>query len=305
LVTGGAGFIGSNIARTLLRSGHKVVIVDDLSAGREHNVPKGATFYHLDVRDNGLEKVFKDHAIEFVAHQAARGDVRGSLLRPGEYVDVNIRGGVNVLECCRKNGVRGIAFASSGGCVYGEPNYVPTDENHPMQPRDPYGATKACFEIYLQTYFQLYGLGYTIFRYPNVYGPYQDPYGEAGVISIFTKAMLDGKPITINGDGRQTRDFVFVDDVVRANLMAIERNANATYNVGTGIGTDINTIFETLRSILKYPDSARHDSPKTGEVSRSVLNSHRIQSDWGWQPLTDLRDGLEQTVAYIREHEHK
>lgn len=303
-MTGGAGFIGSNIARALLHSGHEVVIVDDLSAGRQHNLPESAIFYHLDIRDSGgLEQVFKDHAIEFVSHQAARGDVRGSLLRPGEYVDVNIRGGVNILECCRKHAVRGISFASSGGCVYGEPDYVPTDENHPMQPRDPYGATKACFEIYLKTYRQLYGLGYTIFRYPNVYGPYQDPYGEAGVISIFAKAMLGGKPVTINGDGRQLRDFVFVDDVVRANLMAVERNANTTYNVGTGIGTDINTIFETLASILSYKVSALRAPAKEGEVSRSVLCSDRIRGDWGWRPSIGLREGLERTVAFIREHE--
>ena len=303
LITGGAGFIGSNIARALLKLGHEVVIVDDLYSGRLSNVPDGVKFFKMDIRDKNLEQIFKEFKIDYVSHQAARGDVRGSIDRPEEYADVNIRGGINVLECCRLNKVKGIAFASSGGCVYGEPLFTPTDESHPMQPRDPYGATKACFEIYLKTYRQLYGLNFTIFRYPNVYGPYQNPFGDAGVISILTKAMLENREVVINGAGDQIRDFVFIDDIVRANIMAISLSKDHVFNVGTGFGTDINCLVATLAEITGYKKAIKHGPAKIGEVSKSLLDSQLINSAWGWHSEVSLKDGLIATVEFIKSDE--
>jgi len=300
LVTGGAGFIASNIVDAYIKLGHKVVVIDDLSTGRKSNLNKAVVFLEMDIRDSKLESVFKEHKIEFVNHQAARGDVRASIERPMEYADVNVVGGINILECCRKNNVKGIIYSSSGGCVYGEPQYVPTTEEHPMQPRDPYGASKACYEIYLQTYRQLYGINYTIFRYPNVYGPRQNPFGEAGVVSIFAKKMITGQDIIINGDGEQIRDYVFIDDVVKGNLLATERTDNTIYNLGTGVGTSVNAIFDKLRKILDYNKMPVHGPAKSGEVSRSLLSYDKIKMARGWTPAVSFDEGLAKTVNYVR-----
>src|SRR5437667_9231893 len=192
LVTGGAGFIGSHIVDAYLAAGHEVVVVDDLFTGRRENVNPACEFHQMNIRDARLEGLFQSHRFELVSHQAALGNVRASMEDPMSYADVNVRGGVNVLECCRKYGVRKIVYSSTGGCVYGEPRYLPADEGHPLQPRDPYGASKAGYELYLPVYQMNYGLSYTILRYPNVYGPRQDPFGEAGVVSIFAGQMLRG-----------------------------------------------------------------------------------------------------------------
>ena len=303
LVTGGAGFIGSNIVDAYVSVGHHVVVLDDLSTGRRRNLNGKAVFVEMDVRSQELERLFHKHAIEFVNHQAARGDVRASIDGPEEYADVNIRGGVNLLECCRKTGVKGVIYSSTGGCVYGDPLYVPTDEKHPIRPRDPYGASKACFEIYLDMYRQLYGLPFTIFRYPNVYGPRQNPLGEAGVVSIFTKKMLRDAEVVINGTGTQERDFVFVDDIVRANLLATEKSYDDAFNVGTGIGVDVNTIFVKLEKITGYGRPAVYGPPKAGEVQRSILTREKVFKTCGWKPETDLDEGLARTVDYIKNHE--
>lgn len=303
LITGGAGFIGSNIADAYIKDGHKVIIIDDLYSGRKINVPKGAIFYEMDIRDPLLEKLFVDYKIDFVNHQAARGDVRGSLERPREYASVNVEGGVNILECCRKNNVKGIIYSSTGGCVYGEPKYIPSDELHPIQPRDPYGASKASFEIYVQMYYELYNLNYTIFRYPNVYGPRQNPFGEAGVISIFTKLMLNSDNIIINGDGSQERDFVFVNDVVKANLIGTITPANTSLNLGTGVGTNVNHIFNTLKKITGYSKDPSYGPKKDGEVQRSILNSKKAELLWNWIPEVTIENGLKSTVEYIMNNE--
>lgn len=300
LITGGAGFIGSNLAIELLKRNHKVIIIDDLFTGRAKNIPKEAIFYQKDMRDDDLFHIFEKHDINFVSHQAARGDVRGSLINPKEYADVNIIGGINLLECCVKKQVNGITFASSGGCVYGEPNYIPTKECHAMQPLDPYGSTKAAFEIYIETYHKLYNLNYTIFRYPNVYGPRQNPYGENGVISIIGKLMLQNRPVVINGDGSNIRDFVFVDDVVLANVLSIENILNDTFNVGTGVGTDINNIVKNLAMLINYKKKILHGEAKKGEISRSVLENKKINISLGWTPQTSLMEGLANTVEYLK-----
>jgi UDP-glucose 4-epimerase len=302
LLTGGAGFIGTYLAEAYLRDGHTVVILDDFSTGRESNVPKGAIVERLDVRDAALKNVFSRHRIDFVNHHAARADVRDSVKHPELYLDVNVRGGLNLLECARHAKVRGFVFASSGGCSYGEPQYVPTDEAHPLNPHDPYGTSKVAFELYLQTYSQLYEIPYTIFRYPNVYGPRQDPFGESAVIAIFAGRMLRNLDVTIFGDGSQVRDFVCVDDIVDANLIATQKPANRPYNLGWGVGVSVNDIFRQLAAIIGYRQPPVYGPERLGEISRSILSSERIRADWGWQPSVVLEDGLRRTADHIRTH---
>lgn len=301
LLTGGAGFIGSYLAQAYLRDGHRVVIVDDLSTGRPERVPAGAVFERLDVRDAALADVFARYQIDFVNHHAARADVRDSVKHPELYLDVNVRGGLNLLECARRANVRGFIFASSGGCSYGEPVYVPTDEKHPLQPHDPYGTSKVCFELYLQTYAQLYDIPYTIFRYPNVYGAGQDPFGESAVIAIFAGRMWRDLDVTIFGDGEQLRDFVYVEDIVRANLLATAHSANRAYNLGWGVGVSVNQIFSGLAAVTGYARQPVYAPPRLGEISRSILTSAQIRADWGWRPQVALEEGLRRTAEHIRE----
>jgi len=219
---------------------------------------------------------------------------------PMVYGDVNVRGGINLLECCRKFRVPHVIYASTGGCVYGELQYLPADERHPIQPRDPYGASKASFELYLPVYAVNYGLRYTILRYPNVYGPRQDPLGEAGVVSIFTGEMLRGMQPIINGDGEQVRDYVFVEDVARASVLALNNETNDVFNLGWGIGTSVNTIFHRLRSIINPDVKEVHGPPKLGEVRNSCLDASKAKSLLGWDPEVKLEEGLERTVDYFR-----
>jgi UDP-glucose 4-epimerase len=300
LLTGGAGFIGTYLAEAYLREGHRVVILDDFSTGSVSNVPQGAIVERMDVRDPALRDVFSRHRIDFVNHHAARADVRDSIEHPELYLDVNVRGGLNLLVCARYAKVKGFVFASSGGCSYGEPEYVPTDERHPVNPHDPYGTSKVAFELYLRTYSQLYEIPYTIFRYPNVYGPRQDPFGENAVIAIFAGRMLRNLEVTIFGDGTQVRDFVCVDDIVRANLIATEKSANRTYNLGWGVGVSVNEIFEKLAAIIDYTPPPLHGPERLGEISRSILSSEQVRADWGWQPAITLDDGLQRTANHLR-----
>ena len=300
LVTGGAGFIGSHIVDALIENGHAVVVIDDLFTGHEENVNPKARFLKMDVRDPELMRLFVEERFDVVNHQAARGNVRASMEDPIVYADVNVRGGVNLLECSRKCGVKKFIYSSTGGCVYGELQYLPADENHPIAPRDPYGASKASFELYLPVFEVNYGLKYTIFRYPNIYGPRQDPLGEAGVVSIFTGQMLRGIQPVINGDGEQERDYVFVGDVARANLIALYAGDNDAFNLGWGIGTSVNTIFHNLRDILKSDMKEVHGPPKLGEVCRSCLNAEKVKRMLGWEPQVKLEEGLKRTVDYFR-----
>ena len=300
LVTGGAGFIGSHIVDAYVEAGHEVVAIDDLSTGHVENVNHGARFYKMDVRDPALEELFATEQFDVVNHQAARGNVRASMEDPMIYADVNVWGGINLLECCRKYGVGKIIYSSTGGCVYGELQYLPADENHPIQPRDPYGASKASFELYLPVYTMNYDLRYTILRYPNVYGPRQDPFGEAGVVSIFIGQMLRGVQAVINGDGEQQRDFVYVSDVVRANLLALENGDNGVYNLGWGVGVSVNEIFRRLKAMTDYPLDEFHGPPKLGEVRYSYLDASKARQELGWEPLVSLEEGLQRTVDFFR-----
>jgi len=300
LVTGGAGFVGSHIVDACLAAGHEVTVIDDLFTGHRHNLNPKCEFHEMDIRDPGLDQLFASHRFEIVSHQAARGNVRASFVDRLIYAEVNVRGGVNLLECCRKHAVRKIVYSSTGGCVYGDPKYLPADESHPLQPRDPYGASKAAFELYLPVYAMNYGLNYTILRYPNVYGPRQDPFGEAGVVAIFVGQMLLGQQPVINGDGEQLRDYVFVSDVVDANLTVLESGDNDVFNVGWGKGTSVNEIFHHLRNLLRSGTAEVHGPPKLGEIRQTYLDASKITSNLGWRPQVPLAKGIELTVQFFR-----
>ncbi len=301
LVTGGAGFIGSHVVDAMVAEGHQVAVLDDLSTGKREQVNAAAHFYQVDLRDEaGLATVFDAERPEAIAHQAAKANVRESMEKPVLYADVNVLGSLQLLEAARKHGVRKVIYASTGGAAYGEPQYLPVREDHPVNPLDPYGASKHHVEHYLYLYRQNYGLDYTILRYPNVYGPRQDPLGEAGVVAIFTGQMLTGRHPVINGTGEQERDFVFVGDIARANLLALERGSGNIYNIGTGAGTSVNQIFAALKQATGYEGPELHGPAKLGEVYKIYLDASRAQSDLGWQPTVSLQEGIRRTVEYFR-----
>jgi len=302
LVTGGAGFIGSHVVDLFVAEGHQVVVVDDLSTGKGENLNPEARFYRVDIRSSELEKVFATEKPEVISHHAAKANVRESMEKPILYAEVNILGSLNLLELSRKYGVRKIIYASTGGAVYGEPQYLPVDEDHPINPLDPYGASKHHVEHYLYLYRANYGLAYTVLRYPNVYGPRQDPYGEAGVVAIFAHQMLQNRQAVINGSGEQERDFVYVGDVARSNLLALERGDGGIYNLGSGIGTSINEIFDRLKAITGYQGDKVHGPPKPGEVFKIRLDASRAREELGWVPQISLEEGLRRTVEYFAEN---
>jgi len=299
LVTGGAGFIGSHIVDAFIEAGHHVAVIDNLHTGKVANLHPKATFYEVDIRDvEGLKRVFEIERPEAISHQAALADVRGSLLDPAGYAEVNLIGSINLLELARRQGVRKVVYASTGGAVYGEPETLPVTESHPVNPLDPYGASKHAVEHYLFLYRHNYGLDWVTLRYPNVYGPRQDLMGEAGVVAIFSGRMLAGQPCTINGDGLQQRDFVYVSDIARANLLALE-HGSGIYNIGSGVATDINTVFNLLKAAAGYPDRAIYGPAKLGEVRRTYLDASRAHVELGWEPTVDVADGMQRTVEYF------
>ncbi len=302
IVTGGAGFIGSHIADAFLAAGYRVAVVDNLHTGKRENINPQARFYETDIRDAAaLREIFAAEKPVAVSHQAALADVRGSLTDPARYAEVNVIGTLNLLEACRAAGtVRKIVFASTGGAVYGEPAELPATEACAVRPLDPYGASKAACEHFIDTYRHNYGLNYALLRYGNVYGPRQDPLGEAGVVAIFVGAMLAGRPTVINGDGLQQRDFVYVGDVAQANLRALRAAGSGIYNIGTGVPTDIVTIFRELARATGYTQAERHVAAKAGEVRRTYLNADHARRELGWQAQVSLTDGLARTVAYFQ-----
>jgi UDP-glucose 4-epimerase len=307
LVTGGAGFIGSHVVDAFLEAGHEVVVVDDLSTGRESNLNPRARFYKMDIRDPALIAVFERERPEVVNHHAAQMDVRKSVADPLFDADVNVRGTLNLLECSRRTGARKFIHISTGGAVYGEPEYVPCDEDHPINPVCQYGVSKHVGEHYLYVYHDLYGLDYAVLRYANVFGPRQDPHGEAGVVAIFIGRMLAGEPVTIFGGGEQERDFIYVADCARANLLAAAPGpaASGIFNVGSGVGTSVNLLFSMLQNIVRYSHRPQLGPPRPGETFKIFLDSRRAQARLGWQPTVSLEAGLSRTVAYFREREVK
>jgi len=300
LVTGGAGFIGSHVVDTYVRQNHNVLVVDDLSNGKRENLNPKARLYTLDIRDDKLEEVFAAEKPDVVNHHAARANLRESMVKPMLFADVNVLGSLHLLELSRKHGVKRFINISTGGAVYGDPEYLPADEKHPVSPLDPYGASKAAFEHYLPLYRTNYGLEFVVLRYANVYGPRQDPYGEAGVVAIFANAMLQRERPVINGSGEQERDFVYVSDVAQANLLALFKGDGGFYNIGTGVGTSINAIFSRLKTATNYSASDVHGPPKAGEVFKIYLNADKARRELGWVPSIPLDEGLRRTVEYFQ-----
>ena len=302
LVTGGAGFIGSHVADACLGAGHVVAIVDDLSSGKTANLNSAAEFHQVDIRDEAaLDRVFADFQPEAICHLAAKANVRESMAKPVLYAEVNIIGSLNLLELARRRGTRKLVYASTGGAVYGEPEYLPVDEKHPINPLDPYGASKHHVEHYLSLYQINHGLDYTVLRFPNVYGPRQDPYGEAGVVAIWTNQMLAGKTPQINGTGEQARDFCYVGDIARANVLALEAGSGAIYNLGMGVGTSINEVYALLKDATGFQGDGVHAPAKQGEVFKVYLDASAAARDLGWRPEVSLAEGLRRTVDYFRE----
>ena len=300
LVTGGAGFIASHIVNAYIADGHKVIIVDNLSTGFLENIDSQAKFYQLDIRSEKLEDVFQKEKIDVVNHLAAQMDVRRSVSDPKFDASVNVVGGLNLFESAKKHRVKKIIFSSTGGAIYGEQDYFPANEEHPTRPLSPYGITKLCTEKYLFFYNAVYGMKYVILRYANIYGPRQNPHGEAGVVAIFCNKMLKGEQPVINGDGKQTRDYTFVADVVKANVAALQYNGSNIYNIGTGIETDVNKLFLELRSHLNPSCPEQHAPAKAGEQQRSVISYKKIESDLGWKPTVQLGEGLRLTAEYFK-----
>ncbi|MCS7173401.1 MAG: NAD-dependent epimerase/dehydratase family protein [Armatimonadetes bacterium] len=300
LVTGGAGFVGSHVVERLLRAGHEVVVVDDLRTGRRENLPAGVRLYQLDILDDRVAEVFERERPHAVSHHAAQASVAVSVRNPELDARVNVVGTLKLLQCCARTGVRHFVFASTGGAIYGETTAIPCSEDHPPQPISPYGVHKLCAEHHLHAWRALHGLACTALRYANVYGPRQDPEGEAGVVAIFTAAMLAGKRPVIFGDGLHTRDYVYVEDVAEANLQVIEQRVEGVYNIGTGIETSTRDLFELLRELVGYPGEPVYGPPRAGDVRRIALDCRRAEQAFGWQPRTSLREGLARTVAWFR-----
>ncbi len=300
LVTGGAGFIGSHVAEAYLRAGHEVVVLDDLSSGKRRQVPEGASFVQLDVRDPAVREVFRRERPEVLNHHAAQMDVRRSVADPAFDAQVNILGLINLLEAARESGTRRVLLASSGGAAYGEQEEFPAPETHRLEPVSPYGVSKRASELYLSCYRAMIGLEFVAMRYANVYGPRQDPHGEAGVVAIFTQRMLAGETPTINGDGGQTRDYVYVGDLVRSNLALLASPFCGAMNFGTGIETDVNQLFRLIREACGADVPELHGPAKPGEQRRSVISPRLAGEILGWRPEVGLAEGLRRTVEFFR-----
>ena len=301
VVTGGAGFIASQIVDAYIERGHEVHILDDFSTGQQSNLNPKATVHRIDIAEAQTAKLIEQIKPEVLSHHAAQMDVRHSVADPAFDARVNIIGFINLLEACKNAGAKKVIFASSGGAVYGEQEVFPAPESHATQPASPYGVSKRTGELYLSYYNQVYGMPYIALRYANVYGPRQSTMGEAGVVAIFLSMLLSGKTPIINGDGRQTRDYVYVADVVAANVAALESTFVGQINIGTGAETDVVTIYEHLREAIGSETKAQHGPAKTGEQRRSCLDAGRAAEILGWRPQMALRDGLQRTAAYYRD----
>jgi len=306
LVTGGAGFIGSNLVDRLLAEGWEVTVVDDLSSGKQENLQDAhgmpLTFERVDITTEALEATVVKAKPEIVLHLAAQIDVRRSVADPLHDAIVNVLGTVRLLEACRKAEVGKVVFTTSGGCIYGEPSRdeLPISETYEGHPHSPYGASKRGVEEYLYTYQALYGLRWTSLALANVYGPRQDPTGEAGVVSIFGGRLLENRPVTIFGDGEQTRDFVFVSDVVDAFMRAIDAGDGLRCNIGTGAETSVNELYQVLAELAGSQQTAEHAAARTGELAHIALDVNRAAAELGWKPRWALRDGLAETLDWLR-----
>ena len=301
LVTGGAGFIGSNMAKRHCDDGHRVVVVDDLSAGRREKVPEKARFVQADIAETDLEPLLLEEKIEFVSHHAAQIDLRHSVSDPLHDARSNILGSLKLFESCRSAGVRRVLFASTGGALYGEPEGGrPASESHPTNPVSPYGCAKLSIEKYLHYYSVIHGFQTQVFRYANVYGPGQNGTGEAGVVAIFAEAILNGRRPKIRGDGGQTRDYIYVGDLVEAAARAAASDRIGTWNLGTGVETSVTRLFELIAAELAYSEQAEHVPLPPGEQRRSVLDGSAARRDFDLPPYTPLAKGLKTTADFFR-----
>ena len=301
LLTGGAGFIGSHIADAYIDLGHDVSIVDNLVTGTRENLNPKARFFEVDVRDAvGMKRVFEVERFDLVNHHAAQMDVRRSVADPVFDASVNILGVLNILELCVLHNVHRFIFASSGGAIYGEQDYFPADEIHPTRPISPYGVAKLTTENYLFYYKAVYGVDSVSLRYANVYGPRQNPKGEAGVVAIFASKMLSGEQPVINGDGKQTRDYVYVGDVACANTLALQCDGLQVFNVGTGVETDVNALFRHIKRSSESSALEQHATAKKGEQLRSTLDARKIRTALGWQPTVGVEEGVKRTVEFFK-----
>jgi UDP-glucose 4-epimerase len=303
LVTGGAGFIGSHVVDAFIAAGHEVGVLDNFSTGNPHNVNPAAAVHRVDVRDKAaVHEAFGSFRPDVVSHHAAQSEVPKSVADPGYDADVNIVGGLNVLKACVDHSVRKVIFSSTGGALYGEPDVVPAAEDHPIRPLSPYGTSKFAFEQYLGTFERTFNLQYTVLRYANIYGARQDFHAEEGrVIAIFAGRMLEGRPVTIDGDGEQSRDMLHVGDVAAANLMALEKGAGGTFHISTGIPVTVNDLFRKIAILADYKLQPNYGPPRKGDVYRIALDNARAREQLGWEPQIPLEEGLSLTVDYFRE----
>jgi UDP-glucose 4-epimerase len=305
LVTGGAGFIGSHTVDALVATGqHEISVIDDLSAGKREQINPRSRFYQTDIRDAvEIGKIVAERRPEVIVHFAAQMDVRRSVADPAFDAQVNLVGFLNLMEAARQHGLRRVVFSSTGGAIYGEQDTFPADESHPCRPVSPYGVAKFSTESYLFFYKAQYGIDYAAMRYANVYGPRQDPHGEAGVVAIFCGRLLEGKPVTIFGDGKQTRDYVYVGDVVRANVAAVTADVTGAINVGTGIETNVNQLYATLAKAAGSDSPPTYAAARPGEQSRSVIAALRAKRELGWEPQVTIGEGLHRTYQFFKERD--
>lgn len=304
LITGGAGFIGSQTVDAYIAAGHDVTIIDNLVTGYEANINPKAEFHRVDITDrDAVFRVFQSRKFDLLNHHAAQLDVRVSVRDPQFDAMQNVIGSLNLLEAARETGTRKVIFASSGGVVYGDQEYFPADEDHPTNPISPYGVTKLAVEKYLHYYHVVHGFNYVAFRYTNVYGPRQNPHGEAGVIAIFCDRMFAGQQPVINGSGEQTRDYVYVSDVVRAGVLAVDylnEGRSGVFNICTESEASVNELFRTLNSMLDDQFTEQHGPAKPGEQMRSVCSFERAALELGWKPTVGLKEGLQKTLEHYR-----
>jgi len=303
LVTGGAGFIGSHVVDAYVTAGHEVAVLDSMATGREENVNPAARLYRADVRNLAqVQQAIGDFRPEVVNHHAAQSEVPKSVADPGNDAEVNVVGGLNVLRASVDQSVRKLIFSSSGGALYGEPDIVPNDEDHPVRPLSPYGTSKYAFEQYLATFQRTFGLTYSTLRYANIYGARQDFFAEEGrVVAIFASRMIEGKPLTIDWDGNQSRDMLHVGDVAMANLAALEKGDGGTFHISTGVPVTVNDLFRKLALLTEYKLEPRRGPQRKGDVYRIALENTRAKEHLGWEPRILLEEGLRLTVEYFRD----
>jgi UDP-glucose 4-epimerase len=299
MVTGGAGFIASHVVDAYVALGHDVVVVDDLSSGRVENLNPGARFYRMCITDPELDQLYASEKPQMVNHHAAQVNVRKSLSDPLHDASVNVLGSVNVLECAVRHRVARVIYSSSGGAVYGEPEQVRCTESHPIRPLSPYGVSKYAVELYLHSYATMHGIKWIALRYGNVYGPRQDPRGEAGVVALFLAGMIAGKRPVVFGDGEQSRDFVYVADCVMANVKALDPQVQGAFNIGSGVATSVNELYRLLSQLTGFTSEPTYESPKEGETRHIALDITKAAQRLDWRPQYSLMDGLSRTAAHF------